>query len=108
MTAGCGEDFDLSVIRPAPERVRVDAEHPARFTEGEPVLAPRRCRDGRGDAVNLREGTHGVTSCHGGARIVDGLARRRSLETSQAAALFAEADRALDRVILALITGHQA
>ena len=36
------------------------------------------------------------------------VARRRSLETSQAAALFAEADRALDRVILALITGHQA
>ena len=36
------------------------------------------------------------------------VARRRALETSQAAALFAEADRALDRVILALITGHQA
>ena len=36
------------------------------------------------------------------------VARRRSLETSQAASLFAEADRALDRVILALITGHQA
>ena len=36
------------------------------------------------------------------------VARRRSLETSQAASLFAEADRALDRVILALIAGHQA
>ncbi|HZP95941.1 MAG TPA: MerR family DNA-binding transcriptional regulator [Candidatus Limnocylindria bacterium] len=36
------------------------------------------------------------------------VARRRSLETSQAAALFAEADRALDRIILALIAGHQA
>jgi len=36
------------------------------------------------------------------------VARRRSLETSQAASLFAEADRALDRIILALIAGHQA
>lgn len=36
------------------------------------------------------------------------VARRRSLETQQAAALFAEADRALDRVILALIAGHQS
>lgn len=36
------------------------------------------------------------------------VARRRSLETAQAAALFAEADRALDRVILALIAGHQS
>ena len=36
------------------------------------------------------------------------VARRRSLETSQAATLFADADRALDRVILALIAGHQA
>ena len=36
------------------------------------------------------------------------VARRRSLETNQAATLFAEADSALDRVILALITGHQA
>lgn len=35
------------------------------------------------------------------------VARRRSLETAQAASLFAEADRALDRVILALIAGHQ-
>lgn len=35
------------------------------------------------------------------------VARRRSLETSQAAALFAEADRALDRIILSLISGHQ-
>jgi excisionase family DNA binding protein len=36
------------------------------------------------------------------------VARRRTLETAQAAALFAEADGALDRVILALIAGHQA
>ena len=36
------------------------------------------------------------------------VARRRSLETSQAATLFTEADRALDRVILAIIAGHQA
>ena len=36
------------------------------------------------------------------------VARRRSLETQQAAALFAEADRALDRIILALIAGHQS
>ncbi len=36
------------------------------------------------------------------------VARRRSLETAQAASLFAEADRTLDRIILALIAGHQA
>ena len=36
------------------------------------------------------------------------VARRRSLETPQAASLFAEADGALDRIILALIAGHQA
>ncbi len=36
------------------------------------------------------------------------VARRRALETSQAATLFAEADGALDRIILALIAGHQA
>jgi hypothetical protein len=36
------------------------------------------------------------------------VARRRALETAQAASLFAEADHALDRVILALIAGHQA
>ena len=36
------------------------------------------------------------------------VARRRSLETAQAASLFTEADRALDRIILALIAGHQA
>ena len=36
------------------------------------------------------------------------VARRRSLETTQAATLFTEADRALDRVILAIIAGHQA
>ena len=36
------------------------------------------------------------------------VARRRSLETAQAASLFAEADGALDRIILALIAGHQA
>ena len=36
------------------------------------------------------------------------VARRRNVETSQAAALFAEADAALDRIILALIAGHQA
>lgn len=35
------------------------------------------------------------------------VARRRSLETAQAASLFTEADRALDRVILAIIAGHQ-
>jgi hypothetical protein len=36
------------------------------------------------------------------------VARRRAIETAQAAALFTEADRALDRVILSLIAGHQA
>jgi hypothetical protein len=36
------------------------------------------------------------------------VARRRALETSQAATLFTEADRALDRVILAIIAGHQS
>jgi excisionase family DNA binding protein len=36
------------------------------------------------------------------------VARRRNVETSQAAALFAEADAALDRIILSLIAGHQA
>lgn len=36
------------------------------------------------------------------------VARRRALETQQTASLFAEADGALDRVILALIAGHQA
>ena len=35
------------------------------------------------------------------------VARRRTLETAQAATLFAEADGALDRIILALIAGHQ-
>jgi hypothetical protein len=36
------------------------------------------------------------------------VARRRALETPQAASLFVDADRALDRIILALIAGHQA
>ncbi len=36
------------------------------------------------------------------------VARRRSLESAQAASLFEEADRALDRIILAMISGHQA
>ena len=36
------------------------------------------------------------------------LARRRTLDASRAASLFEEADRALDRVIVALIHGHQA
>ena len=36
------------------------------------------------------------------------VARRRSLETAQAAVLFEEADNTLDRIILALIAGHQA
>ena len=36
------------------------------------------------------------------------VARRKSLESHQAAALFEEADRALDTVILALIDGHRA
>lgn len=35
------------------------------------------------------------------------VARRGSLEAAQAAVLFEEADRSLDRVILALIAGHQ-
>ena len=35
------------------------------------------------------------------------VARRRALETAQTALLFEGADRALDRVILALIEGHQ-
>jgi excisionase family DNA binding protein len=36
------------------------------------------------------------------------VARRRTLEPDQAASLFAEADRALDTVILALIDAHRA
>jgi hypothetical protein len=36
------------------------------------------------------------------------VARRRSLETAQAASLFEEADNTLDRIILALIAGHQS
>lgn len=36
------------------------------------------------------------------------IARRRSLEPDRAASLFEEADRALDRVIVALLHGHQA
>jgi hypothetical protein len=36
------------------------------------------------------------------------VARRRNVETAQAATLFSEADAALDRIILALIAGHQA
>ena len=36
------------------------------------------------------------------------VARRRALASEQASLLFEEADRALDRVILALIEGHQA
>src|SRR2546426_826504 len=36
------------------------------------------------------------------------VARRRTLASEQASILFEEADRALDRVILALIEGHQA
>jgi hypothetical protein len=36
------------------------------------------------------------------------VARRRSFETAQAAVLFEEADNTLDRIILALIAGHQA
>ncbi|TMF67372.1 MAG: helix-turn-helix domain-containing protein [Chloroflexi bacterium] len=36
------------------------------------------------------------------------VARRRALASEQASLLFEEADRALDRVILALIQGHQA
>ena len=36
------------------------------------------------------------------------VARRRALEPEPAASLFAEADRALDTVILALIDGHRA
>ena len=36
------------------------------------------------------------------------VARRRTLEAEQAASLFAEADRALDTVILALIDAHRA
>jgi hypothetical protein len=35
------------------------------------------------------------------------VARRRSLESAQAALLFEEADRALDRIIIAMISGHQ-
>jgi len=38
---------------------------------------------------------------------IGNVARRRSLEPTPAAALFAEADRALDVVILALIDGHR-
>ena len=41
------------------------------------------------------------------AEIAHGRARR-SLETAQAALLFEEADNTLDRIILALIAGHQA
>jgi len=38
---------------------------------------------------------------------IGNVARRRSLEPAPAAALFAQADRALDAVILALIDGHR-
>ena len=41
------------------------------------------------------------------AEVAD-VARRGGLQTAQAAVLFEEADRSLDRVILALIAGHQA
>ena len=37
-----------------------------------------------------------------------GVSGRRLLEPAQAASLFEEADRALDRIILAMIAGHQA
>jgi hypothetical protein len=39
VTARSGEDLDLPVVGPAPQRVRVDAEHPAGLAEGEPVAA---------------------------------------------------------------------
>jgi hypothetical protein len=39
--------------------------------------------------------------------LIANVARRRSLASDQAALLFEEADHALDRVILALIAGHQ-
>ncbi len=40
-------------------------------------------------------------------REIANVARRRSLDAARAASLFEEADRGLDRVILALINGHQ-
>jgi phage gp36-like protein len=37
-----------------------------------------------------------------------GLARRRRLDTREATALLADADAALDRILVALMTGHGA
>ena len=49
------EDVDLAVVRPATQRVGVDAKNAAGLTEREPILAFGR-RDGRrGNAVNLGE-----------------------------------------------------
>src|SRR5213593_1384857 len=54
MTAGGGEDVDLPVVRPAAQRVRVDAQNPAGLAEGEPVAVLAGC--GRsGNTVNLGE-----------------------------------------------------
>jgi hypothetical protein len=39
MPSRSGEDVDLPVVSPAAERVRVDAEQSAGFTEREPVAA---------------------------------------------------------------------
>src|SRR5437879_9323839 len=58
MTARGGEDVDLPVVRPAAQRVRIDAEHAAGLAQGEPVAALAGC--GRsGNAVNLGESDAG-------------------------------------------------
>jgi len=56
MATGSREDFDLAVVGPASERVRINAEKSAGLAEREPVaaLAGRRLS---GNTVNLGE-TH--------------------------------------------------
>ena len=65
MTARGGEHVDLPVVRPAPERVRIHAEHAAGLTEGQPVLSLGG-RGRRGDAVNVGESDRLVTGSWGG------------------------------------------
>ena len=53
MPARRGKDLDLSGIGPAPQRVGIDAEDPARFPQRQPVAALERARFG--DTANLGE-----------------------------------------------------
>jgi len=54
VSAGRREDLDLPVVSPAAQRVRIHAEHAARFTEGEPIAALTGVRLRR-NTVNLGE-----------------------------------------------------